>query len=46
MPSLAVPQRRPFSLSGKSVGKLKILVAGGPGKIDIVDFAPNPLAKF
>jgi hypothetical protein len=31
MPSLAVPQRRPFSLSGKSVGKLKILVAGGPG---------------
>lgn len=32
MPSLRVPQRRPFSLSGKSVGKLKILIAGPPGK--------------
>lgn len=31
MPSLQVPQRRPFSLSGKSVGKLKILIAGPPG---------------
>lgn len=36
MPSLAVPQRRPFSTSGKSVGKLKILVAGGPGKISTI----------
>lgn len=32
MPSLAVPQRRPFSEAGKSVGKLKILVAGQSGK--------------
>lgn len=31
MPSLAIPQRRPFSDAGKSVGKLKILVAGRPG---------------
>lgn len=32
MPSLAVPQRRPFSESGRSIGKLKILLAGRPGK--------------
>lgn len=31
MPSLSVPQRRPFSTPGKSMGKLKILVAGPPG---------------
>lgn len=37
MPSLQVPQRRPFSVSGKSVGKLKILVAGPPGEPDIVE---------
>lgn len=37
MPSLQVPQRRPFSLSGKSVGKLKILIAGPPGKPDKVE---------
>jgi hypothetical protein len=28
MPSLAVPQRRPFSDTGKAIGKLKILLAG------------------
>lgn len=33
MPSLQVPQRRPFSISGKSVGKLKILIAGSPGEL-------------
>lgn len=32
MPSLAVPQRRPFSEAGKSVGKLKLLVAGSEGE--------------
>ncbi|KAG9255214.1 uncharacterized protein F5Z01DRAFT_635502 [Emericellopsis atlantica] len=31
MPSLSVPQRRPFSEAGRSVGKLKLLVAGQPG---------------
>jgi hypothetical protein len=31
MPSLAVPQRRPFSETGKSIGKLKLMVAGSPG---------------
>lgn len=33
MPSLAVPQRRPFSDAGKSVGKLRIMVAGQSGKV-------------
>ncbi|KAH7127713.1 hypothetical protein EDB81DRAFT_148868 [Dactylonectria macrodidyma] len=31
MPSLMVPHRRPFSQVGKSLGKLKIMVAGRPG---------------
>ena len=31
MPSLTVPRRRPFTTIGKSLGKLKILVAGPPG---------------
>lgn len=37
MPSLPVLHRRPFSVSGKSVGKLKILVAGPPGKPSMVE---------
>lgn len=32
MPSLTVPRRRPFSEVGKSLGKLKIMVAGQSGK--------------
>ncbi|KAL7918517.1 hypothetical protein ACQKWADRAFT_303901 [Trichoderma austrokoningii] len=32
MPSLTVPRRRPFSTTGKSLGKLKVLVTG-PGGI-------------
>jgi hypothetical protein len=32
MPSLTVPRRRPFSHVGKSLGKLKIMVAGRPGE--------------
>ncbi|KAL7787027.1 hypothetical protein V8C37DRAFT_391194 [Trichoderma ceciliae] len=31
MPSLTVPQRRPFSDAGKSLGKLKVLVTGPDG---------------
>lgn len=31
MPSLTVPSRRPFSEVGKSLGKLKIMVAGRTG---------------
>lgn len=33
MPSLTVPRRRPFSDVGRSLGKLKIMVAGQSGKI-------------
>lgn len=33
MPSLTVPHRRPFSHVGKSLGKLKIMVAGRPGML-------------
>ena len=33
MPSLAVPQRRPFSDTGKAIGKLKILLAGPARKL-------------
>ncbi|CAH0020429.1 unnamed protein product [Clonostachys rhizophaga] len=38
MPSVVVPQRRPFSEAGKSLGKLKILIAGqqGVGKTSLV----------
>jgi hypothetical protein len=36
MPSLAVPQRRPFSEAGKSVGKLKLLVCGSEGGFHFV----------
>lgn len=32
MPVLTVPHRRPFTETGKSIGSLKILVAGGRGK--------------
>lgn len=32
MPSLTVPQRRPFSEIGKSLGKLKVLVTGRRGR--------------
>lgn len=32
MPSVVVPQRRPFSEAGKSLGKLKILIAGQQGQ--------------
>jgi hypothetical protein len=31
MPSLTVPRRRPFSDTGKSLGKLKVLVTGPDG---------------
>jgi hypothetical protein len=31
MPSLTVPRRRPFSTTGKSLGKLKVLVTGPDG---------------
>ena len=31
MPSLTVPRRRPFSDVGKSLGKLKVMVAGRAG---------------
>lgn len=31
MPSLSVPRRRPFSDAGRSIGKLKVLVAGQAG---------------
>lgn len=33
MPSLTVPQRRPFSEAGRSLGKLKVLVTGQRGKL-------------
>lgn len=33
MPSLTVPSRRPFSEVGKSLGKLKIMVAGRTGMV-------------
>ncbi|KID69777.1 Cell division/GTP binding protein, partial [Metarhizium hybridum] len=38
MPSLTVPQRRPFSEIGKSLGKLKVLVTGrrGIGKTSLI----------
>ncbi|KAL7763458.1 hypothetical protein ACKLNR_006816 [Fusarium oxysporum f. sp. zingiberi] len=38
MPSLMVPRRRPFSEVGKSLGKLKIMVAGqcGIGKTSLI----------
>ncbi|KAF4466749.1 hypothetical protein FALBO_6390 [Fusarium albosuccineum] len=38
MPSLTVPRRRPFSDVGKSLGKLKIMVAGqsGIGKTSLI----------
>ncbi|CEI68771.1 hypothetical protein FVEN_g8026 [Fusarium venenatum] len=38
MPSLTVPRRRPFSEVGKSLGKLKIMVAGqsGIGKTSLI----------
>ncbi|KAK7634656.1 hypothetical protein IWX47DRAFT_782314 [Phyllosticta citricarpa] len=32
MPSIQMPTRRPFTDRGKSLGKLKVLVAGGAGK--------------
>lgn len=35
MPSLAVPQRRPFSEAGRSLGKLKVLVTGRRGKLGV-----------
>ncbi|KAK4090094.1 cell division/GTP binding protein [Purpureocillium lilacinum] len=38
MPSLTVPRRRPFSEAGKSLGKLKVLLAGptGIGKTSLI----------
>ncbi|KHO00869.1 Cell division protein GTP binding protein [Metarhizium album ARSEF 1941] len=38
MPSLTVPQRRPFSETGRSLGKLKVLVTGrrGIGKTSLI----------
>ncbi|KAF7538316.1 hypothetical protein G7Z17_g12666 [Cylindrodendrum hubeiense] len=42
MPSLMVPHRRPFSHVGKSLGKLKIMVAGRPGlEADDVEYIKN-----
>lgn len=32
MPSIQMPKRRPFTTKGKAMGKLKLLVAGEPGK--------------
>lgn len=32
MPSLKMPSRRPFTEKGKSMGTLKILIAGSRGK--------------
>ena len=34
MPSIRMPSRRPFTDRGKSIGKLKIIVAGARGKVD------------
>jgi hypothetical protein len=39
MPSLTVPRRRPFSVEGRSLGKLKILVTGRPGMLSRVCMA-------
>ncbi|KAH7313266.1 hypothetical protein B0I35DRAFT_268584 [Stachybotrys elegans] len=38
MPSLTVPRRRPFSVTGKAFGKLKVLVTGpaGVGKTSLI----------
>lgn len=36
MPSLTVPQRRPFSETGRSLGKLKILVTGRQGMYSFI----------
>lgn len=32
MPSIRMPSRRPFTERGKSMGRLKLLVAGAPGR--------------
>lgn len=36
MPSIKMPSRRPFTEKGKSMGRLKILVAGDSGKGDVL----------
>jgi len=33
MPTVLIPNRRPFTDVGKSLGRLKILCAGGPGRL-------------
>jgi hypothetical protein len=33
MPSIQMPSRRPFTVKGKAMGKLKVLVAGEAGKL-------------
>lgn len=33
MPSIRMPSRRPFTDRGKSLGRLKLMIAGGPGKV-------------
>jgi hypothetical protein len=37
MPSLSMPSRRPFTARGKSMGRLKVCVAGSNGKIKYHD---------
>ena len=33
MPSIRMPSRRPFTEQGKSMGRFKVLIAGGPGEL-------------
>jgi len=35
MPSMRIPSRRPFTERGKGIGKLKIMVAGAKGTINL-----------
>jgi hypothetical protein len=39
MPSIKMPSRRPFTVNGKNMGRLKVLVAGDSGKFHSVPFA-------
>lgn len=35
MPEITIPSRRPFTLRGKNIGRLKVLIAGDSGRIFI-----------
>ncbi|THC93515.1 hypothetical protein EYZ11_007006 [Aspergillus tanneri] len=46
MPSIRMPSRRPFTDQGKTMGRLKVLIAGSSDIVHVDPFPPPPPSKL